>query len=223
MSDDRDFLERSLADLELERAAGDLADDDYADLKARYEARLTRSGPSATPERASAWGQKLVWVVVVAVVGVGAGLGVAQWSGAREPGEQVSGGLPSTSSEQLAEAARLFQAGEISEAIAVYQSVLDENPEDVEALTYFGWMLRNVGNAQDDEQLQASGVNLIERALEVDPDFAEGWLFRGIIFLRDEDDPERAVDALRLALAGDPIPEIEAAARELLAEIAQQS
>jgi tetratricopeptide (TPR) repeat protein len=224
-SEDREFLRRSLDDLELEHAAGDLSDEDYADLKARYEAKLAGSvSTSRLPETESrhrTWVKPVVTVIVVAVVGVGAGLAMARFSGEREPGEQITGELPTTSQEQLAEAAELFNAGEVVEAAKAYDAVLAENPEDVAALTYKGWMLRNVGVQGEEEELRTGGVELIERALEIDPTFAEAWFFRGIIFLRDENDPDKAVDALRLALANDPIPEIEGAARELLSEIAQ--
>ena len=39
--DDLAFVRRSLADLDAEREAGDLAEDDYVDLRARYDARLS--------------------------------------------------------------------------------------------------------------------------------------------------------------------------------------
>ncbi|HVM55297.1 MAG TPA: tetratricopeptide repeat protein, partial [Acidimicrobiales bacterium] len=146
---------------------------------------------------------------------------VATMAGERRPGEQITGGTPSTSAERLAEAARLFQQGEIVEAAKLYDAVLAENPDDVAALTYKGWMLRNVGVQGEEPELFERGVALIEQALEVDSGFAEAWFFRGLIYLRDEDDPDKAVEALRLALASDPGPEVEGAARELLAEIAQ--
>jgi tetratricopeptide (TPR) repeat protein len=162
-----------------------------------------------------------VTAAVVAVIAVGAGVGVAAWSGSRAPGEQVSGRTVSSSEQELAQAAQLAGEGKLQEAIAAYQAVLDENPEDVEALTYFGWLLRNVGVSQEDDDLHDSGVSLIDRATQLEPTYAEAWFFRGIIFLRDEDQPDKAVDALKLALANDPIPDVESAARELLAEIAQ--
>jgi tetratricopeptide (TPR) repeat protein len=66
-------------------------------------------------------------------------------------------------------------------------------------------------------------IALLEQATDIDPEYAPAWFFRGIIYLRDEASPERAVQALRLALAAGPIPEIERAARELLAEIAEMT
>ena len=175
----------------------------------RWRPGPTRAGRART----------VVTIVVIAAVGVGGGLAVAAFSGARQPGEQLSGDVPETSDQRLTRAAQLFQDGDARGAIELYQEVLDENPEDLQALTYLGWTLRNV--AGDDERLLGAAVGFIEQALDVDPTFAEAWFFRGIIYLRDEDESEQAVDALRLALANDPGPEVEAAARELLAEIAQ--
>jgi len=225
---EREFLERSLADLDREHAAGDLTDADYHDLRARYEARLARSGrenprdeavfPPRTKGRVA---RTVATVAIVAAVGVGAGVAVASFAGEREPGEQVSGDLPATSDDRLRRAAERFQDGDARGAIELYQEVLDENPEDVQALTYLGWTLRNI--AGDDDRLLDAGIGFIEQALEVDPTFAEAWFFRGIIYLRDEDDADKAVDALRLALGNDPSADLEGAARELLAEIAQTS
>ncbi len=226
---DRDFLLRSLDDLERERAAGDLAEEDYRELKARYEAKLHASGSSrpqetdATSTQKRGWGRTAVAVAMVAAVGVGGGLAVAAWSGSREPGQQLSGRTLTSDQQEMAEAGRLFREGDASGAIDIYRSLLDENPEDVAALTYLGWTLRNVAVQQDEPRLMEAGVGFIEQATQIDPTFSEAWFFRGIIYLRDEDAPDRAVDALRLAIANDPIPEIDAAARELLAEIAAQS
>jgi tetratricopeptide (TPR) repeat protein len=227
---ERDFLVRSLEDLERERAAGDLADDDYADLKARYERKLAErsGGEDVAPDGRSLhqkrrWGRVLATVAVLVVVGVGAGLGVAAWSGSRDPGQQVSGRDITTGEEQMAAAGRLFQQGDAAGAIKIYPDLLAENPKDVEALTYLGWTLRNVSLQQQDDRLFDSGVKLIERATQIDPTYSEAWFFRGIIYYRDEEQPEKAVDALKLAIANDPIPAVESAARELLAEIAQQS
>jgi tetratricopeptide (TPR) repeat protein len=162
-----------------------------------------------------------VTVVVVAVIAVGAGIGVAVSSGSREPGEQVSGKTITSHDEQMAQAATRFQEGDASGAVAIYQALLEEDRDDVEALTYLGWTLRNYAIQQDDDRVADAAVGYIEQATQIDPDYPEAWFFRGIIYLRDENDPAKAADALKLALANDPIPEIESAARELLAEIAQ--
>jgi cytochrome c-type biogenesis protein CcmH/NrfG len=222
VTDDREFIERSLADLEVERAAGDLSDDDYADLRARYEARLSRSG-TEQPRRAARSGRRavLVTLVVVLVVGVGGGLAVARWSGSRDPGTTVTGSVPSTSAQQLAKAATLASEGKVLDALKVYDAVLAENPEDVRALTYKGWLLRNVGVESGEPDLATKGVQYLDQATDIDPTFAEAWLFRGIVFLRDDNDLEKATNALKLALSSDPIPEVASAARELLAEIQQ--
>jgi tetratricopeptide (TPR) repeat protein len=146
---------------------------------------------------------------------------VARSSGARKPGETVTGSVPSTSAQQLAQAAQLASDGKVLEALKVYDGVLKENPRDVRAITYKGWLLRNVGVESNQPELARQGVTYLEQATEIDPRFAEAWLFRGIVYLRDDDDPAKATEALKAALASDPIPEVSRAARELLAEINQ--
>jgi tetratricopeptide (TPR) repeat protein len=230
-TEERDFLERSLADLERERAAGDLADDDYADLRARYESKLamlTRAGAGTVTDGSRLQHQKrrgrgslVLTALVVIAVGVGGGFGVAAWSGARKPGETLSGTVPSTSAQQLAEAAQLAGDGKVLDALKVYDGVLAENPEDVRALTYKGWLLRNVGVQSGEPDLAKQGVDYLRQATDIDPEFSEAWLFRGIVYLRDDADPVKATEALKNALASDPIPEVARAARELLAEIEQ--
>ena len=227
-SDDRSFLERSIADLDAEHAAGDLSDDDHRDLKARYEAKLAALDADAPRLReqsekvARGRGRSIVvTVVIVLAVGVGGGFAVARWSGARKPGETVTGTVPSTSAQKLAQAAQLATDGKVLEALKVYDGVLKENPRDVRALTYKGWLLRNVGVESNEPALAKQGVDYLEQATELDPRFAEAWLFRGIVYLRDDGDPARATEALKTALASDPIPEVSRAARELLAEINQ--
>ena len=221
-SDARTFLERSLSDLEREHDAGDLSDTDYADLKSRYEAKLDASVSAALPVRGSS-GHRTVMVtaVVVLAVGIGGGIGVARWSGSRDPGTTVTGSMPSTGAQQLAKAATLAGQGKVLDALKVYDAVLEENPKDVRALTYKGWLLRNVGVESDEPELAKQGVRYLQQATAIDPAFAEAWLFRGIIYLRDDHEPAKATDALKAALASDPIPEVAAAARELLAEIQQ--
>ena len=234
MNGEREFLERSLADLDAERAAGDIADDDYKLLKDRYAARLDALARDASPrddapagaEKTAGAGKKAAIGLLVGALAVGAGLLVAQSSGSREPGETITGETPAdreVATGPLQRAAELAASGDVLGALEVYDEVLAEDPEDPAALTYKGWLLRNVGAANGEDELAERGVQLLERASQVDPTFSEAWLFLGIVYYRDEDDPTRAVDALRLAIANDPIPDVEAAARELLAEIEEKT
>ena len=233
MSAEREFLERSLADLDAERAAGDLADDDFKLLKDRYTARLqslSRDRSDVDPHRSgtekASVGRRVGIGALVGALAVGAGLLVAQASGSREPGETITGETPAdreAATGPLQRAAELAASGDVLGALEVYDEVLAEDPDDPAALTYKGWLLRNVGAANGEDELAERGVQLLERASQVDPTFSEAWLFLGIVYYRDQDDPTRAVDALRLAIANDPIPDVEAAARELLAEIEEKT
>ena len=232
MNDEREFLERSLADLEAERAAGDISDDDYKLLRDRYRAKL--NAPEAVVvQRAARNPAKVVGAcVLVAALAIGAGLAVARFAGSREPGQTITGNLPADrepaeeevpNARELQRAAELAAEGDVIGALEVYDEVLAVDPEHVAALTYKGWLLRNVGTANGEAELARRGVELLERASQLDPTSSETWLFLGIVYYRDQGETERAVDALRLAIANDPIPDVEAAARELLAEIEDAS
>lgn len=211
-------------------SAGDLPDDDSIDLKAHDEARLARTGAGTATGGSGLQHQNrrtrrsiVVAAVVVLAIGVVGGLAVARWSGARTSGGTISRTVPRTTAQQLAEAAQLASDGKVLDALKVYDNVLAANPRDVRAITYKGWLLRNVGVENAQPQLAKQGVTYLERATTIDPRFAEAWLFRAIVYLRDDRDPTKATEALKAALASDPIPEVARAARELLAEIKQSS
>jgi tetratricopeptide (TPR) repeat protein len=126
LHEERDFLLRSLADLEAERAAGDLAEEDYVALRDGYTARaaaalraleaptaaasVERSGaergevheseqtpPAAPPSGRGRRGRRsLATAAVVVAVAAGAGALVARSAGERLPGEPASGSIEAT-------------------------------------------------------------------------------------------------------------------------------
>lgn len=101
LHDRREFFLRSLADLEREHDAGDLADDDYTTLRDDYTARAAEilraidehrivDDESPTIRRPL---RLLAIVAVVVLAGVGAGWFVARSSGTRQAGQTITGGL----------------------------------------------------------------------------------------------------------------------------------
>src|SRR5688500_13837142 len=95
-TDQREFLLRSLEDLEREHDAGDIDDDDYRALKDDYTARAAaalraeRAAAAASPR---AGGRGLVALGGIVLFAVVAGLLVAQASGRRNPGDTVTGDI----------------------------------------------------------------------------------------------------------------------------------
>ena len=216
LEEQRDFLFRSLDDLEAERAAGDIEDGDYRTLRDDYTARaaevlraidagkatLVEIRPPRRPGRAVAA------AVVVGALAVGTGVLVAQSSGDRLPGDTITGDIRETNSQLLAEAGRLFQQGEALEAIKKYDEVLERDPDNREALAYRGWLLVQAG-------LLDEGLVFIDRAVEVDPGYADARFFRGFV-LRRQGELDAALVELRAFLDNDPPPEMVPQVEQLI-------
>ena len=225
LEEERDFLLRSIDDLERERAAGDLDEADYrvledgytqraaAVLRALEEGRGLPVAPVASPVRR---GRRLVALVLVGAMALSAGLAVASASGSRLPGDTLSGEIRQTTSAQLQQAAQLASGGDISEALALYDEILAEQPDNIEALSERGLLLVSVGSATGRPGLADQGRSSIERVLALDPDNARGLFYRGLA-LRLAGDDEGAAAAFAAALANDPPPMLRGQIESFLA------
>src|SRR5205823_14476609 len=107
---EREFLLRSLDDLEVERAAGDIDEKDYLELRDAYTARAaevmraideTRHviDDEERPVRRRRMQRAVAAATLVVLVAVGAGALVASMAGERTPGQQVSGSVAGTQAE----------------------------------------------------------------------------------------------------------------------------
>ena len=210
---------RSLADLEAEHDVGDVDDVDYASLKDDYtaraaaviktiDARRAAMGATRHPRR---WGVVAATITAVAVIGLGAGWLVATSAGQREPGETITGDIRTSTIDELAKAADYTaqataaqQAGDSDAAVAAFQNALEsyrtvlaQQPDNVEALTYRGWLLHVLAlQAQGDvaQQLDADALTSIDRAVAVDPTYPDARIFRAIIFERQGRNADAAAD-----------------------------
>src|SRR5581483_2694021 len=110
--DEQDFIRRSLADLDAERAAGDIDERDYEELRAAYIARSHRQqARSATPGARK--NRRAPYVIFGAIAGVGILVGVllAHNAGTRLPGDNITGQTPTSPAAKLdAEAQQQIQA-----------------------------------------------------------------------------------------------------------------
>jgi tetratricopeptide (TPR) repeat protein len=199
VSDRTEFLQRSLADLDAEHAAGDLSDEDHAALRDRYLAALrdeygrdTASGEQAIsrPHR----GRVVAGVLVVLMVASVAGGLVARSSGEGVAGAPSSGSIDEGASDKLARAQQLVQEGKVLDAVKQYDAVLKDDPKNPVALAERGWVIRNAGLVDD-------GLKYVERAVAADPTYAEAHFFKAMILWRDKHDPAAAVAEFQLFLA----------------------
>lgn len=187
LEEERDFLLRSLEDLEREHDAGDVDEVDYQALKDDYTARAAtvlralhagRPAARTTAGRAPSWRRRaLLGVGVLAFAGV-AGVLVAQSAGRRDPGEVITGDVRQSATEKLNEAGRLGGQGDFEGAIALYDEVLRDDPGNAEALTYKGWMLFLSGDA-------AGGLDALLEAATANPSYPDVHAFLAIVFFRN--------------------------------------
>ena len=226
LEEERDFLLRSLDDLERERAAGDLNDADYSTLKDGYTARaaetlraLERGRPPPPGPARGSWGRKVLTIAVVAAVAVSAGLAVAAASGTRLPGDTITGDIRQTTPALLQQAATLAQEGDFTEALQIYDEVLADDPANVEALSERGLLLVSLAEATERPGLAEQGRASIDKALAVDPGEARALFYLGLA-LRLQGDDEAAANAFSNALAADPPPALRQAIESFLASIA---
>ena len=239
LGEERDFLLASLDDLERERAAGDVDDADYASLRDSYVARAAaiirmldgeamgteQPAPKSTPRRST---RIAVWTALILVVAAGAGVLVARQAGERLPGQGMTGGGNDGSVSSLLVEARSTGMADTARALDLYSQVLAIEPDNVEALTYFGWY--TVLSATSDQTSEdavvrerfQSGLLLIRQATVTDPTYPDAHCFLGISFYRFLQDAEAAQPEVQACLDSDPPAEVKSLVEGLAKSIADE-
>jgi tetratricopeptide (TPR) repeat protein len=226
LDDERAFLLRSIEDLDRERAAGDLSEEDHASLRDQYTARAaevlralddTPAGDQAHDapraplrpprDRAHAPRRSLLVAGGVALFAAAAGTVVAAQSGSRLPGQTSSGTVSLAQSRQLrvtlAQAETLESRGDGAGALRLYHQVLASEPNQVEALAESGWLEFEAGVRAKDGAVLLAAQQLEERATRADPGAYAPHLYLGSMLLA-EGDAHDAVGQYHLFLAEHP-------------------
>ena len=219
LEEQRGFLLRSLDDLEREHEVGDVDDVDYETLKDDYTARAARTIRSIESHHARmaeartprSWRRLLVTVAAVGVFALLTGVVVAQAAGRRGAGDSITGDVRSTTRSRLDEALLLASRQQYDQAIALYDDVLADQPDNVEAMTYKGWIQYQSGDGQ--------GVVTLIDAAELDPEYPPVHAFLAVAFDR-LGRPETAQLELDRLDALDPPPEFRELTAPLRARLA---
>jgi len=169
--------------------------------------------------------RRIVYALVTAGVVVFGGLAawaVTATSGSRVAGQSITGNSnlrnnpTPTVDPRLAQAAKLIAGPKtnVSGALALYDQILKDNPDQPEALANSGWL---IGQAGVDAQPQRSdlideALARIVRAEQLAPAYADPHFFRGYLLLNGKQDAKDAVTELRLYLGtADPsAPQVSA-------------
>ena len=254
MADEREFLLQSIDDLEEERAAGEVDEEDFAVLAARYGERLaeveaaqaggappgalgsgdgrdgsapTRAngarGVTAKTDRVAAPGRRLrrqlgkrrvrllVGLAAACCFVVAAGLLAASLAGVRLPGESVTGSVTLSTAQQeqetLERAAVLGSEGQAAEAVQLYDQVLQTDPDQPDALTYGGWLVRLAGISGEEPAVLAAGDASVARAVKVAPGYPDAHALFGVILYEDFARPAAAAVQFREAVSARSLDE----------------
>lgn len=227
LRDEQQFLLDSLRDLERERSAGDIEEDDYATLRDGYIARaaaITRElEGTGTPEEAtpSRWKRRVLAALVVVVFGVGSGVLVARQSGQRLPGQSLSGGVEQSTATKLA-SARQLNFSNPQEAIKLYTEVLDLEPDNTEALTYRSWILALTARSASGSVKQlalATAVTDLLRAQKADPEYPDAHCFLGIVYFRFLNNPVLSQPQLKVCMDKKPPASVTSFVNAIVKEV----
>ena len=231
---ERGFLLAPIGDLEAERAAGDLTEDDYLALRAGYERRAVDvlaalaadepepeedtdpvGAPTSTSRRRRA--RRALVAFAVAGAALGAGLIVDGSAGNRLPSQTITGSVPPAIGNELVDAQADLVKGDELQALKLFEAVLAAQPNEPEALAYSGWIVANAGEASKNRTLLARGIASIQAAEHADPSYPDPHLLLGLVRL-GTGDPTGAISELRRYLALGPPAADAKAARSALAK-----
>ena len=223
LTDERDFLLKSIADLDAERDAGDISEDDYRTLRDDYTARaaavlraLDSAGASeaeameeAAPPRTRSRARLAVASVAVVALSIGAAWALSSSMGERLPGDEATGSIVETPVDPLTRAQQLVSEGKVLDAVKLYDEILADEPTGrtkAIALAQRGWLISRAASA--DPALADKGLSQIDEAIAVDPNYADAYFFKGMLLSREKDDPVGAIVAFRRFLSMSPPPEL---------------
>jgi cytochrome c-type biogenesis protein CcmH/NrfG len=241
LEEERNFLLRSLDDLDAERADGNVDDETYARLHADYTARAARvihrldgdpveavTGPPPVSAR-----RRVLTIAGVVVFALVVGVALAYGLGARLPGQTITGnaavstqpsakeqvaGLrakvranPNDAATRLALAQALMGTQDGTGALAQFQAAAKLDPTNPQPYAYSGWLIRLEG-------FPDQGLTLLDKAIALDPKYADARFFKGLILFRDKKQPDAAIPEFQQYLVAAPNSPLAAQVRQLLAQ-----
>jgi len=135
-------------------------------------------------------------------------LAVSLFATNRQPGQSITGSFAESQQQQieesLAQAATDEDQGQAAKAAQLYQSVLDDHPDNEVALAQLGWLEYQSGVHGKSAVLIADSRTKLQRAIRLDPGDYAARLYYGTVLLQQDDDPTGAVTQYRRFLADGP-------------------
>jgi tetratricopeptide (TPR) repeat protein len=133
---------------------------------------------------------------------------VSLFASDRQPGQSATGSFAQSQSQQieqtLAQAATDENQGQIEPAAQLYQSVLDQHPDNEVALAQLGWLEYQTGQQGSNASLIDNARNKLVTAVRLDPGDYAARLYLGTLLFQRDGDAAGAVSQYRQFLADDP-------------------
>jgi tetratricopeptide (TPR) repeat protein len=227
LENERDFLLRSIADLEAERKAGNLETERYEQLHDDYTARAaavlrslesgvdSRPRPPPIPLR-----RKILVALGLAGFATVAAVLLAGALGQRLPGQTVTGNAQSASPDPAARLkrqvqdrpddpaahlayARFLLGSKPAEAVREFDAAARLDPGNAEAHAYAGWVVFLAARSDPNVagELIDSALQRLDAAVAADPNYPDAHFFRGMVLFRGRNDPAAAVPEFERYLA----------------------
>ncbi|MDZ4827449.1 MAG: hypothetical protein SGJ13_13465 [Actinomycetota bacterium] len=236
LESEREFLLRSLDDLDTEHDAGNMDDDTYSTLHGDYTARaaaVIRAIESASEPAVPKPAPPVRWMQIVTVVGViafalSAAFLLTRAVGTRGAGQTATGNSQAAEdpTETLRAAAvarpddyearmayaRVLLSQDRVRALAEYDAAADLDPTQPEPITYAGWIIGLAAQGSepgpDRDLLVTRALERLDAATALDPNYADAFVFRGILEFNVVGDAAGSVPDFQafLALAPDDHP-----------------
>jgi tetratricopeptide (TPR) repeat protein len=156
------------------------------------------------PKRSPA--RRIMAIVGVLVVAIGSGVAVARFAGERVGSTGMTGTVRQAASPEQQQAEKFMQIGRDNlgsdpiKSLQAFDAALKIDPTIAEAMAYSGWVLRIAAQSaegKDADDLRAGAIRRINEAILADPTFPDAYAFKGVIALRDQDDPKTALAAFK--------------------------
>jgi hypothetical protein len=168
--------------------------------------------PASTDSRRR-WRTRLLAGFGVLVVASLAAWAVVRTSATRLPGQEITGQAVGSAAvvQSLQQAQQAISKGDDVTALKDYQKILNDDPNQPEALTGEGWLLVQT---QQPALLQ-QGLTMLSAAERSAPTYAPAHVYRGIALL-SEDNYAGAIPELQWYLAHNPDPQLAPGVRTAL-------
>ncbi len=223
---EREFLLKSLDDLDAELVAGNIDPDTYRVLHDDYTARASKviqtlddgKERRTNDEPRVSLALRIITISGVIVFCVAVAILVAKAAGERHPGQTVTGNgvfpataptsIPNTYDAHIAAARQLMQKSDYAGAVEEFSAAAQLDPNQPEPLAYRAWISELVANQVSDAQtrttLLSKAASDLDTAIKVNPRYPDAYFFKGFLLLRLENKPHEAVAPLQMFMALTP-------------------